>query len=93
MKKAIMVIVAVAVCAVAGGCTVVSAPGLLVMSAGLKSEQALQGLNVSKGTNGVHEVIIDSASGRQSTESLMQGLIALGALARGVQAPAAEGAK
>jgi len=88
MKK-VMMVVSVALAVVASGCTMVKAPGLTVASVGLNSEQVVSGLNVMRGTNGTYEVIIDSASGKQSTEGLVNGLIALGSLARGMQAQSA----
>ena len=92
MKKLMMMTAAVAAGVWLSGCTVVKAPGLLVGSLGLNSEQVVQGMNVTRGTNGVYEAIVDSTSGKQSTEGLIQGLIALGALARGMQPQAAAGA-
>ena len=93
MKK-VMMVIGIALAMMTGGCTMVKAPGLTVASVGLNSEQVVSGLNVTRGTNGVYEVIIDSTSSKQSTEGLIQGLIALGSLARGMQAapPPATGA-
>jgi len=76
MKKSITL--TVIMIGLAAGCTSVKTPQFKATSWGLQSSQAVQGLNVTVGTNGTVEVILDSSSGSQNSTKLIDGLIAVG---------------
>ena len=78
-KKTIGMTMACALaCAVAAGCAAVKAPGFYAFALGLESAQSMQGLNITKGTNGTHEVVMDGVTAAQNSQKLMDGLVALG---------------
>jgi hypothetical protein len=84
--------------ALESGCTGVYTPKLSAISWGLGSAQVLNGLNVTRwkteGTNDYYEIILDSSSGSQSSEKLVDGLIAVGEIAartKGIPLPAVAG--
>ena len=77
MKK-VMCLAACALALAAAGCAAVKAPGFYAFALGLESAQAVQGLNVTKGTNNTHEVVLDGVTAAQNSQKLMDGLVALG---------------